>query len=126
MNTISTIGQTGAMDGTTVSSSFETTKNIKLQMDSMNKLPDSAAEVSENISRNIEATKADVQELQRLSDMVMGHKLQFNVNEDLNKVIVRVVNSKTNEVIREIPSEEVQKFQSRLKRQIGLLFDEVI
>lgn len=126
MNTISTIGQTGAMDGTTVSSSFETTKNIKLQMDSMNKLPDSAAEVSENISRNIEATKANVQELQRLSDMVMGHKLQFNVNEDLNKVIVRVVNSKTNEVIREIPSEEVQKFQSRLKRQIGLLFDEVI
>jgi flagellar protein FlaG len=126
MNTISTIGQTGAMDGTTVSSSFETTKNIRLQMDSMNKLPDSAAEVSENISRNIEATKANVQELQRLSDMVMGHKLQFNVNEDLNKVIVRVVNSKTNEVIREIPSEEVQKFQSRLKRQIGLLFDEVI
>ncbi|MBB5218499.1 hypothetical protein DYE49_04840 [Treponema rectale] len=126
MNTISTIGQTGAMDGTTVSSSFETTKNIKLQTDSMNKLPDSAAEVSENISRNIEATKADVQELQRLSDMVMGHKLQFNVNEDLNKVIVKVVNSKTNEVIREIPSEEVQKFQSRLKRQIGLLFDEVI
>ncbi|MBE6354132.1 flagellar protein FlaG [Treponema sp.] len=126
MNTISTIGQTGAMDGTTVSSSFETTKNIKLRTDSMNKLPDSAAEVSENISRNIEATKADVQELQRLSDMVMGHKLQFNVNEDLNKVIVRVVNSKTNEVIREIPSEEVQKFQSRLKRQIGLLFDEVI
>jgi len=126
MNTISTIGQTGAMDGTTVSSSFETTKNIKLRTDSMNKLPDSAAEVSENISRNIEATKANVQELQRLSDMVMGHKLQFNVNEDLNKVIVRVVNSKTNEVIREIPSEEVQKFQSRLKRQIGLLFDEVI
>ncbi|MCR5218778.1 flagellar protein FlaG [Treponema sp.] len=126
MNTISMIGKTSAMDGTSVSSSFEATKKVKAQAESINKLPDSAAEVTENISQSIEDTKADVQELQRLSDMVYGHKLQFNVNEDLDKVIVRVVNSKTNEVIREIPSEEVQKFQSRLKQQIGLLFDEVI
>ena len=58
--------------------------------------------------------------------MVMGHKLEFNVNEELNKVIVKVVNPSTNETIREIPSEEIQKIQVRMKHAIGLLFDEMI
>ena len=71
-------------------------------------------------------TQADVQELQKLSDMVMGHKLQFNVNNDLNRVIVKVVDTSTNEIIREIPSEDLQKLQARMKHTIGLLFDETV
>ncbi|MBP5284154.1 MAG: flagellar protein FlaG, partial [Treponema sp.] len=92
----------------------------------VNKLPDSAAEVTENITRNLEETRASVKELQKLSDMVMGHKLEFNVNEELNRVIVKVVNPDTHEIIREIPSEDLQKIQIRMKHAIGLLFDEMI
>ena len=129
MNTISTIGVKPAMDGLEMYNSHpapqKVFKDVKFDQD-LNKLPSSAAEVSKNITQNIEETKANVQELQRLSDMVMGHKLEFNVNEELNKVIVKVVNPSTNETIREIPSEEIQKIQVRMKHAIGLLFDEMI
>ena len=81
---------------------------------------------SQNIATNLADTQADVQELQKLSDMVMGHKLQFNVNNDLNRVIVKVVDTSTNEIIREIPSEDLQKLQARMKHTIGLLFDETV
>ncbi|MBP5251146.1 MAG: flagellar protein FlaG [Treponema sp.] len=128
MNTIGTIGVKPAMDGLEMYNSHpvqKVFKDVKFDPD-LNKLPSSAAEVSQNITQNIEETKANVQELQRLSDMVMGHKLEFNVNEELNKVIVKVVNPSTNETIREIPSEEIQKIQVRMKHAIGLLFDEMI
>ena len=77
-----------------------------------------------------QASKADIEasakELQRLSDMVTGHKLRFNVNEETNRVVVTVVNASTNEVIRQIPSEDVQRIQARMKHAIGVLFDEMI
>ncbi|MBO4404066.1 MAG: flagellar protein FlaG [Treponema sp.] len=126
MNTISMIGNT-AMDGCNMYASPVPQKafsNVKYT--DVNKLPDSAAEVTENITRNLEETRANVKELQELSDMVMGHKLEFNVNEELNKVIVKVVNPATHEIIREIPSEDLQKIQVRMKHAIGLLFDEMI
>ena len=78
----------------------------------------------------MEQSKADIEasakELQRLSDMVTGHRLHFNVNSETNKVVVTVVDASTNEVIRQIPSEEVQKIQARMKHAIGVLFDEMI
>ena len=120
MNTIGMIGKVLATDGQTAGSALAK-QNI-----SENKLPDSAAEVTKNISQNLEETEANVKELQKLSDMLMGHKLQFNVNEELGRVIVKVVNPSTNEIIREIPSEDVQKFQAHMKKTVGLLFDELI
>ena len=126
MNTISMIGNT-AMDGCNMFSSPVPQKAFSsVKYSDVNKLPDSAAEVTENITRNLEETRANVKELQKLSDMVMGHKLEFNVNEELNKVIVKVVNPQTHETIREIPSEDLQKIQLRMKHAIGLLFDEMI
>ena len=86
----------------------------------------SAAEVLHNLETNKADIEASVREMQRLSDMVTGHKLRFNVNSELDKVVVTVVNASTNEVIRQIPSEDVQKIQARMKQAIGVLFDEII
>ncbi len=129
MNTISINGQTQAMDGRTVYNSLSVQKSQKnienLSLPNGN-LPSSAAEVSNNLEENLAAAKATAQELQKLSDIVSGHKLLFNVNQDLNRVVVRVIDSSTNETIREIPSEELQKFQLRMKQTIGVLFDKEI
>jgi len=89
-------------------------------------MPNSAAEVSANIESKIADTQAMAQDLQRLSDIVKGHKLRFNVNNELDKVVVTVIDSSTNEIIREIPSEDLQKIQIHMKQAIGLLFDEMI
>lgn len=129
MNTISISGQTQAMDGQTVYNSLSVQKSqrsVAKTAQNLNSLPSSAAEVTDNLQKNIETAKTNAQELQHLYDLVSGHKLQFNVNHDLNKVVVRVVDSSTNETIREIPSEELQKIKLRMKQAIGMLFDEEI
>lgn len=125
MNTISTIGKTMAMDGQNVYNSFSVKKSTpKVEVETP--MPTTAAEVLQNIEQSKADIEASAKELQRLSDMVTGHKLQFNVNNELDKIVVTVVNASTNEVIRQIPSEDIQKIQARMKHAIGVLFDEMI
>ena len=126
MNTaISRIGNTQAMEGQNVFNSFATNSS-KVNNDRFGTLPNNAAEVTKYLEENLETTKATSQELQRLFDMVKGNKLRFNVNSELDEVVVTVVDSATNEIIRQIPSEDLQKLQLRMKQAIGVLFDEII
>lgn len=124
MNTISTIGQTQAMDG--YFNALDKQKQAPKVAAQIGNMPNSAAEVSANIESKIADTQAMAQDLQRLSDIVKGHKLRFNVNNELDKVVVTVIDSSTNEIIMEIPSEDLQKIQIHMKQAIGLLFDEMI
>ncbi|HKL87280.1 MAG TPA: flagellar protein FlaG [Treponemataceae bacterium] len=66
-----------------------------------------------------------VEQMQNLSTM-FDRKLQFRVNDDLNRVVIKVIDSSTDKVIREIPSAEIQRLQIRIKEALGLLFDESI
>ncbi|MBQ0039497.1 MAG: flagellar protein FlaG [Treponema sp.] len=125
MNTINTIGRTMAMDGQNVYNSLSAKKSApKVEVETP--MPTTAAEVLENIEESKASIEASAKELQRLSDMVTGHKLRFNVNSETDKIVVTVVNASTNEVIRQIPSEDVQRIQARMKHAIGVLFDEMI
>ncbi len=54
----------------------------------------------------------------------IGKKLQYNVNEKLDQVVVKVVDPVTNEIVREIPSTEMQNMQIRVKDAIGNFIDE--
>ena len=56
----------------------------------------------------------------------MGPKLRFNVNNELGSVIVKIVDPTTEQVIKEIPSEEIQHLKLRIRKAIGVLFDELI
>lgn len=89
---------------------------------SLQLLTATGAEVAQNLVRNMAEVKATAQEMQQLSNK-FGRKIQFNVNKELDNVVITVVDSNTNEVIREIPSAEMQRIQARLKKTIGLLFD---
>lgn len=122
MNTVSTIGQTMAMDGR----SFYNSAAQKVPVDATVSMAKSSAEVAQDIVQNLAEVQASVDQLQKLSDISMGHKVQFNVNDELGKVIIKVVDPKTDQVIKEIPSEDIQKMQARINKVIGLLFDEMI
>lgn len=65
------------------------------------------------------------EQIQNISNM-FDRKLQFQVSKELDQVIVKVIDSSTDKVIREIPSAEIQKIQLRIKEALGLLFDESI
>lgn len=86
----------------------------------------SGAQVAQNIEQSIAQTKADVQELQKMSDMVAGNKLQFSVNKELKSVVVSVVDSSTNEILKQIPSVEIQNLKIRIRKAIGRIFDQTV
>ncbi len=72
----------------------------------------------EEMGRSIQA----LQEALRL----FNRRLKFSVNEEINRVVVKVIDGATDKVIKEIPPEEIQRLVARLKETLGLLFDETI
>src|SRR5215510_136363 len=53
----------------------------------------------------------------------VGGALEFNVDETSGRTIVRVVDLETQQVIRQIPSEEMVELSRVLERLEGLLLD---
>ena len=55
----------------------------------------------------------------------VGGGLEFNVDQSSGKTIVRVVDLDTQQIIRQIPSEEMVELSRVLERLEGLLFRDV-
>jgi flagellar protein FlaG len=127
MNTITgTNGQNLAMEGQNyfkVASSKKVPASVTA---GINDIAPTGAEVAQNIVQNLAEVKEAAQQLQKLSDMVMGPKLQFRVNQELGSIVINVVDPNTDKVIKEIPSEDMQKLKVRMKKAIGMLFNELI
>lgn len=85
------------------------------------------------LAQQVEAEKAKraqqraSQELARISqkiDLPINHKLKYFVDPASRKVMVRVIDSSTNKVIKELPPEYLRNFHTRIQEFIGLLIDE--
>ena len=126
MNTISTNAMVHtAMDGQSLYSSAVSMKSSAAKQ-TVELMTPTGAQVAQNIEQNLAQIEADSQQLQKMYEMVDGRKLQFSVNKELGAVVVRVVDSNTNQVLKEIPSEDIQKLKLRLRKAIGNLFDEKV
>ena len=129
MNTINSFVQAADMDGQNIrnAASSYTTSLHKTGSDVQKILiAPTGSEVAENIAQNAADVKADAQQLQKLSDMVMGRKLRFNVNEELGSIVVKIVDPNTEQVIKEIPSADIQKLKINIRKAIGVIFDDMI
>ena len=49
--------------------------------------------------------------------------LTYEVNQDTGKVIIKIVDQITKEVIREIPPEEMQQLEAALREMVGARVD---
>ncbi len=65
------------------------------------------------------------QAVKQLNDFVQDiqRDLEFSVDDDTGKTVIRVYDSKTEELIRQIPNEEVLELAKNLKETNGLLFN---
>ena len=127
MNTINTNSMVHvAMDGQSLYNINKNTAGNTVQQAAAQSITPTGAQVAQNIEQNIAEVKADSQALQRMTEMVGGNKLQFSVNKELGSVVVSIVDSTTNQVIKQIPSEDMQKLKLRIRKAIGSMFDEVI
>ena len=127
MNTINTNSMLHvAMDGQSLYKTNKNSASNVIQQVAAASITPTGAQVAQNIEQNIAEVKADSQALQRMTEMVGGNKLQFSVNKELGSVVVSIVDSATNQVIKQIPSEDMQKLKLRIRKAIGSMFDEVI
>lgn len=121
---VNNIGQSMAMDGlkNTVNAGGNVFQKTGKPSENVNA---EAANVAEDFAKDYDKIEKQISQVQKLSDMI-GRKLEFNVNKELNRVIIKVVDPSTKQVIKEIPSEEIQNLQMRLRENINFLVDEKI
>lgn len=53
-----------------------------------------------------------------------SERVSFKYHEKTNRLIVRVIDSQTNEVVREIPPKDLIKLLEHLQEYMGMLVDE--
>jgi flagellar protein FlaG len=69
---------------------------------------------------DLQSTAADIEQI----SLTFNKKLKFVLDHQSKEVIVKVIDSQTDKVIKELPPEELQRLHSKLKETIGVLFDE--
>jgi flagellar protein FlaG len=86
---------------------------------------------TQSVQQNAPAEKVEVS-AERLQDAVEkmnelmqsgNRSLRFQVDDTTERVVVKVLDIETDEVIRQIPSEETLKFSEFLEGMVGLIFD---
>ncbi|MCR4734275.1 MAG: flagellar protein FlaG [Treponema sp.] len=125
MNTIQN-SMVQAMDGQILYSAANAIEKKTTNAAVKTPITPTGAQVAQNIEQNLAETKADSQQLQKMSEIVNGRKLQFTVNKELKAVVVTVVDSSTNQVVKEIPSEDIQKLKLRIRKAIGNIYDNLV
>ncbi|MBA4369883.1 MAG: hypothetical protein C0403_19825 [Desulfobacterium sp.] len=70
-------------------------------------------------------TEEIVKSLENYMD-VLKTSIGFRVNTDTDRVVVTITNRETNEVIRQIPPEELVSLQERMKELTGIIFSETV
>jgi len=65
---------------------------------------------------------------QQLQDFIgeMNRSLQFQVDEDSGRDVIKVLDKTTGDVIKQYPSEEVLSLVSKLSATVGLLIDQTV
>lgn len=91
-----------------------------------------AADINERVDRNsfnIESAVAEINEFVQSQN----RQLSFSVDEDSQRAVVKVTDSDSGEVIRQIPSEEVlalseriQALQTDVGAAVGVLFNKQV
>ena len=88
-----------------------------------------AAKEEEKVVNNEDLKKQDSIDISEAMERVAGtarlfnRKIQLEVENDTQMVIVKIVDSETEEVIRQLPPEELVKLSKNAKDLKGLLID---
>jgi flagellar protein FlaG len=79
--------------------------------------------------QNLEATEAALEEaLQRLNEEAqkVNHNINFSVDPDSKRVVVRLIDAARDEVVYQFPSEEALRLASSLEELSGMLVNQKV
>lgn len=81
------------------------------------------------VSQENQAKAAAARKLEALANELTqaegmaSRRLSFSFNQKLDEVVVKVIDSDTDKVVREIPAVELQHVYERIREVVGILFD---
>ena len=76
------------------------------------------AEKAEEANESIDGVVSDLNKLVR----DLQRELQFSVDRESGETVIKVVDRETDEVLRQIPSDEVMRLRKRLEEAAGVIF----
>ena len=86
-----------------------------------------AANANPNAQRKAEQEKEPLENVvSNLNQLVrdLHRELRFSVDDASGDTVIKVIDSKTDEVLRQIPSEEVMRLRQRLEEAAGVIFQD--
>jgi uncharacterized FlaG/YvyC family protein len=84
-------------------------------------LPGSGADFTEEQYRTF--IDQAVENLRSAGDL-FNKRLDFRVDEATNRIVVKVIDTRTDKVIKEIPPEQLLHLAAKIQEMVGLLVDE--
>ena len=90
-------------------------------------VPKQESRIQESIEENGQITAEQLEAaIERLNELMKDgqRSLAFSVDKELDEVVVRVMDTKTNEIIRQIPNEESLRFAKNLEGVLGVIFND--
>ncbi|GAB4369165.1 MAG: hypothetical protein Kow0062_02910 [Acidobacteriota bacterium] len=93
---------------------------------------DAARETAREIRRNAESIRETVDRLKEQLERVRAQgylreiRMDVEVDRESNDIMVKILDARTEKVIREIPPEEQVTFAKKLGEVLGLIFEEIV
>ncbi len=109
VNVVDTFNRTMNMQG----------KNVLDRDDRENNEADHIAQ-SQSVNMDVEGVIKNLNNITKS----FNEKVQFSFHEKTNRIIIKVINSDTNEVVREIPAKYSMKLLEHFQEYLGLFVDE--
>ena len=115
------------LNGTSLSPvpSLTTSTTKKMSASNTENIAMAASIVGSKIGNSMESEEQVKQAVQKIQGAVnnLAQNLQFSIDEDTGKTIIKVMDVHTEEVIRQIPTEEAVEIARTLDKVQGLLFN---
>ncbi len=105
-------------------------KNIEHIVHAQNNPAHAEAAAPREEERRLETGKVPEGNMKDIADTLnsaarsVNQRVVFDVNDKTNRIVMKVVNTENNEVIREIPSRELMRVYEHIHELIGMFVDE--
>ena len=94
-------------------------KIISTEQNKAEEIQEKYSEAEKSILKN----KTD--KLNQVMDL-FNYSIQFSIDDESNRTVIKVVNSETDEVIRQIPPKGILQLMRRLDQMVGVIIDEKV
>lgn len=113
-------------DASSVTSTSQTTQGLTPRQQ-IERVLDTALPTAGGAMAQAESSQTDqgrgqlVEPIQRINEVMRNYGVQFELGEEYDRVVTRIIDRASGEVIRQIPAEEVMRVAERLSEVQGRL-----